>query len=307
MRRREVIAGSSAALSDEARGVVHMSKKSSLWSAILIGALGAVSTTGAVAAESASVPNFASADFGWLLQGGIDYRPIPGKTPPVAGDPAYPQPRGNQRGVMERVSDAENANLKPWAKELMRKYNQDVLGGHRAFSSQSRCWPGGTPGQLLFPAEPIFFIQTPKEVWIIWQRQQEVRRIYLDVPHSVGSKPSWFGESVGHYQNGELVVDTTGFLDRHEFDFVDNWRTPHTKDLHVVERFRLIDDGKGLEATVTVDDAGTFNQPWSGTVRWQRVDRGQIHESICAENNDGFEKYFNLREYPMPQAKTTDF
>jgi hypothetical protein len=43
-------------------------------------------------------------------------------------------------------------------------------------------------------------------------------------------------------------------------------------------------------------------------VRWQRVNRGQLLESICAENNEAFEKYFvNLREYPMPQAKTTDF
>ena len=173
----------------------------------------------------------------------------------------------------------------------MRKYNRDVLNGHRAFSSQSRCWPGGTPGQLLFPAEPIYFVQTPKEVWIIWQRQQEVRRIYLDAPHSVDPKPSWFGESVGHYENGELVVDTIGFLDKHEFDFVDNWRTPHTKDMHVVERFRLIDDGKGLEATITVECPGTLNQPWWGTVRW-RVNRGPMLKSICAENNEAFEKYF---------------
>jgi hypothetical protein len=282
-----------------------MFKKFSLCGAILIGSLAAGGSTSAVAAENAIIPNFASVEFGWLLQGGIDFRPIPGKIPPITFDPAYPQRQGNQLGAMERMSDAENPNLKPWAQELMRKYNRDVLDGHRAFSSQSRCWPGGTPGQLLFPAEPIFFIQTPKEVWILWQRQQEVRRIYLDVPHSINPKPSWFGESVGHYENGELVVDTVGFLDKHEFDFVDNWRTPHSKDMQVVERFRLIDGGKGLEATVTVDDPGTFNQPWSGTVRWQRVDRGPLLESICAENNEAFEKYFvNLREYPMPQAKT---
>jgi hypothetical protein len=43
----------------------------------------------------------------------------------------------------------------------------------------------------------------------------------------------------------------------------------------------------------------------SGTLRW-RVNRGQMLESICAENNDAFEKYFiNQREYPMPQSKTT--
>jgi hypothetical protein len=284
-----------------------MFKKSSLRGAALIAALAAASAINAVAAENASIPNLASADFGWLLQGGIDFRPIAGKVPPITFDPAYPQRPGNQRGVMERMSDAENPNLKPWAQALMRKYNQDVLNGHRAFTSQARCWPGGTPGQLIFPAEPVYFIQTPKEVWILWQRQQEVRRVYLDVPHSADRKPSWFGESVGHYENGELIVDTVNFLDKQEFDFVDNWRTPHTKDMHVVERWRLIDGGKGLEATVSVDDPGTFNRPWSGAVRWQRVNRRQ-EESICAENNEAFEKYFsNQKEYPMPQAKKTDF
>ena len=284
-----------------------MFKRSLLCGAALIASV-AVGIAVSAGAQESAIPNFAFTDSGWLLNGGIDFRPIPGKLAPISFDPAYPQVgQGNQRGVMERMSDAENANLKPWAKETMRKYNQDVLNGHRAFSSQSRCWPGGTPGQLLFPAEPIFFVQTPKEVWIIWQRQQEVRRIYLNVPHSRNPKPSWFGESVGHYENGELVVDTIGFLDRREFDFVDNWRTPHTKDLHVVERWKLINDGKGIEAAVTVDDPGTFNAPWSGTARWQKVDRGTMLESICAENNVAFEKYFGLMEYPMPEAKKPDF
>jgi hypothetical protein len=260
------------------------------------------------AATDQDIPNFSFITSGWLLVGGIDFRPIPGTVPPISFDPAYPQiGTGNQRGVMERMSDAENPNLKPWAKELMRKYNQDVLDGHRAFSSQSRCWPGGTPGQLLFPAEPIFFIQTPKEVWIIWQRQQEIRRIYLNIPHSANPKPSWFGESIGHYENGELVVDTIGFLDKHIFDFVDNWRTPHTKDMHVVEHWKLINGGNGLQATVTVDDPGTFNKPWSGMAQWRKVNQGTMLETICAENNVAFEEFFHLREYPMPEAKTPDF
>src|SRR5690349_12776297 len=126
-----------------------MFKRSWLCSAALMACLAGGLAVKAGAEENA-IPNFSSIDSGWLLQGGIDFRPIPGKVPPVSFDPAYPQVgTGNQRGVMERMSDAENANLKPWAKELMRKYNQDVLNGHRAFSSQSRCFPGGTPGQLL--------------------------------------------------------------------------------------------------------------------------------------------------------------
>ena len=257
-------------------------------------------------AQENAIPNFASVNFGWQLGSGVDFRPIPGKQAPISYDPAYPLVgQGNQRGVMERMSDAENANLKPKARESMRKFNQDVLDGHRAFTAQARCWPGGVPGQLLFPAEPLYFIQTPKEVWIMWQRDEHVRRIYLDRQHSRNPKPTWNGESVGHYENGELVIDTISFIE-HPFSFVDNWRTPHTKDLHVVERWKVVDGGKAIEATVTVDDPGTFNQPWSGTTRYNKVERPMV-ESICAENNGNFEKFFNLKEYPMPEAKKVDF
>jgi len=55
--------------------------------------------------------------------------------------------------------------------------------------------------------------------------------------------PSWYGESVGHYEGDELVVDTIGLSER---TFVDNYRTPHTDKMHVVERFKMIDGGNSL-------------------------------------------------------------
>jgi hypothetical protein len=283
-----------------------MFKTSLLYGATVIASV-AVAVSAGAGAQQPGIPNFMSTDFGWQLEGGIDFRPVEGKLAPVSHDPAYPPAGpGNQRGVMERMGDAENANLTPWAKDIMRKYNRDVLDGHRAFSSQSRCWPGGVPGQLLFPAEPIFFIQTPTQVWIIWQRDQHVRRVFLDRPHSANITPSWFGESVGRYENGELVIDTIGF-NEHEFGFVDNWRTPHTKDLHVVERWRVVDGGNAIEAIVTVEDPGAFKAPWTGSVRWAKQNRGPMVESICAENNLNYETYFKLREYPMPQDNAPDF
>jgi hypothetical protein len=283
-----------------------MFKTSLLCSAAVIASVTLAISAGAGAQQSA-IPNFMSTDFGWQLAGGIDFSPVEGKLAPVSYDPAYPPSgQGNQRGVMERMGDAENPNLTPWAADIMRKYNRDVLDGHRAFSSQSRCWPGGVPGQLLFPAEPIFFIQQPTQVWIIWQRDQHVRRIFLNRPHSTNIKPSWFGESVGRYENGELVIDTIGF-NEHEFGFVDNWRTPHTKDMHVVERWKVVDGGNAIEALVMVEDKGAFKQPWWGRVRWAKQNRGPMVESICAENNLNYETYFKLREYPMPEAKAADF
>lgn len=280
-----------------------MSKMPSLYTAVLVAAFAAGIAAPAGAQES-PIPNFMSADFGWQPATGFDFQPIPGKVAPVGRDSRGPRRTGDGQVARERLSDAENPNLTPWAATQMRMHNELVLSGRRAFTAQSRCWPGGVPGQLLFVAEPVFFVQTPEEVWMIWQRNQQVRRVYLNRDHSANPKPSWFGESVGRYENGELVIDTIGFVE-HPYSFLDNNRTPHTKGLHVVERWRLV-DGNAIEATVTVEDPGAFNAPWSGLARWQKVNRPLI-ESICAENNLNYEKYFKLNEYPMPEAKTLDF
>lgn len=276
------------------------------WS--LLAATALIVSLSAVAASRAAdpaIPNFTFIDSGWLLDGGTNFLPLPGAAQgPISFDPKYPYVGNNQGGQpTERMSNLADPNLKPWAVAEMKKHNDAVLKGKRSFVAQARCWPGNTPSQLLFPAEPIYFIQTPKEVWIIWQRDHHVRRVYLNQPHSANPKPSWYGESVGHYENGELVVDTIGIIE-HPFNFVDNFRTPHTKDLHVVERWKVMPDGKTLQASVTVEDPGTFNKPWSGMMRWRKVDRGPMIESICAENNQNF---FNLDEYAMPEAKTVDF
>jgi hypothetical protein len=273
-----------------------MSKMPSLCSAVLVASLAACIAIRAEA-EEIGIPNLMSFDFGWQPAGGLNFLPVEGKVAPVGRGPA-------QQGG-ERLSDAENPNLKPWAAAQMRMHNELVKNGHRAFAAQSRCWPGGVPGQLLFIAEPVYFIQTPREVWIIWQRDHHVRRVYLNREHSANPKPAWFGESVGRYENGELVIDTIGFVE-HAYSFVDNYNTPHTKDLHVVERWKIVEGGNALEATVTVDDPGAFNAPWSGLARWQKVNRG-IAEWVCAENNLGYEQLFKLPEYPMPVANTPDF
>jgi hypothetical protein len=98
-----------------------------------------------------------------------------------------------------------------------------------------------------------------------------------------------------------LVVDTIGLNDK---TFVDNYRTPHTDQIHVVERFKLIEGGKTLQAVVTVDDPGAFNMAWSAVQRWRRVSDRPITEMICAENNYDF---FNYSVVPIPEAAKPDF
>jgi hypothetical protein len=121
------------------------------------------------------------------------------------------------------------------------------------------------------------------------------------VPHSKNPKPSWFGESVGRYEGDTLIVDTIGITTQ---AFLDTYRTPHSDKLHVVERFRMIEDGKTLEVKVHIEDSGALTAPLDVSQRYVRSDRAPLTEQVCAENNTN---YFNHEIDPIPQANKPDF
>jgi hypothetical protein len=74
--------------------------------------------------------------------------------------------------------------------------------------------------------------------------------------------------------------------------------------MHVLERFKLIDGGRTLQDTITVEDPGAFNMPWMAVQRWNRTARGPIEEFSCAENNEAL---FNFDVRPIPTAAKPDF
>jgi hypothetical protein len=93
------------------------------------------------------------------------------------------------------------------------------------------------------------------------------------------------------------VIDTIGLNTK---TYVDNYRTPHTEKLHVVERWRMVKGGKAMEATFTVEDPEAFYEPWSAIRRFRRATQ-QFGEDICAENNQ------HLFDYKIPIANKADF
>ena len=210
-------------------------------------------------------------------------------------------PNGGGRQPTYRIADTSNPILKPWAKEQMDKSNADVVAGKVPYITRERCWPAGVPGFTVYTrVQPIHFYQTKKQVTIINELNTQIRHIYMDVPHTKNPAHTWYGESVGHYEGDELVVDTIGLNDK---TYVDNYRTPHTDQIHVVERWKLIEDGNILQATVTVDDPGAFNMPWTGVQRWKRIAR-PLEEYLCEPSNDG---YFSYDVVPLPKADKADF
>ena len=250
----------------------------------------------------AKIPDFSHSDTGWFPVSD-DFLPPMSGPGPVMSDPTHPY-YSNQSGRQptDRVADLTNPILKSWAVERLRKSNGEVLAGKVPYNPRETCHPAGVPDFDVFSRlRPVYFLQTPREVTIINEGDQQSRRVYLNVPHSKNPKISWYGESVGHYEGDTLVVDTVGLNDK---TFVDNYLTPHTTDLHVVERYRLGEDGKTLDLDITVEDPGAFNMKWSARQRYNRMPQDVMQEAVCAENNVDF---FGKGYFPVPQADKPDF
>jgi len=74
------------------------------------------------------------------------------------------------------------------------------------------------------------------------------------------------------------VVDTTNFVDDHHW--IDNG-IPATDALHIVERIKLIDEGKNLEIEYTFTDPKAYEGSWKSTKRFRRVDDTDVIEASC--------------------------
>ena len=275
--------------------------------AILFAASADSRTVTAAESTALNVPDFGIRSGMAWHEIGDEFLPPPNGPRPITNDPRYPYispaiARRTNTQSTYRIADLTNPILQPWAAEQMRKANDAVLAGGVAFRPRERCLPGGVPEFVIYAlVEPFYFLQTPGEVTIVNSGGPEIRRVYLNVPHSTHVKPSWYGESVGHYEGGDtLVVDTIGLSTR---SYVDNYRTPHSEYLHVVERFRLSADRKSMEDFITVDDPGAFTRQWAGSQRFD-LEQRSMEESVCAENNADF---FHYDVVPMPQAGKPDF
>jgi hypothetical protein len=292
---------------------------------VLAGAVYLAASLSSTALAQGTTPDFApDASIGWYAYNRIFIPPASGAGS-VQQDPAHPYVSNDEFRVTGRqptaqLADLDNPILQPWARDVVRKRNALVLAGKPANPPHASCWTVGVPGFLLRPmTQAMYFIQGPKEVLMILASKVEVRHIKLTDKHSPNVKTSWYGESIGRYEGDALVVDTIGLDDR---TWVDGFGTPHTKQLHVIERFHLIEDGKVLEADVHVEDPGAFTMPWDAIQRFPQYEaavrkipierlaqlasapEGPLTEIVCADNPSALSDTSAL---PIPQAVVPDF
>ncbi len=199
------------------------------------------------------------------------------------------------------IGDYRNPILQPWASEAVRlQAVAELESGQPSLGQLQLCRPFGVPRVLLL-REPIQLLQEPGMVTILYQHDNQVRRIYLNQEHPSNPSLSPYGHSVGHYEGDVLVVDTLAMSNTGAIDF---YGTPHSEALHVVERYRLSPDGNVLEVRFTVSDPEAFTSEWKAVQRFYRIPLPDgFRENICADNiRDGLGG-----EYPVPMDDTPDF
>jgi len=209
------------------------------------------------------------------------------------------------------VGDYRNPILRPHAAEVVKRMGERSASGQDILDPSNQCATYSPPYALAMQ-QRVTVLQTKTEVTLVYSQDVQVRHIHLNERHPANLKPSPMGHSIGHYEGDTLVVDTVG-IELGPYTMVDRFGTPQSKDMHVIERYRLIDDkdaraaqerheqvagrlgGKqgntsfvpdhkqGLQVHVTVDDPNTYTAPWSGDVTY-RFTNETFDERICAEN-----------------------
>jgi hypothetical protein len=126
-------------------------------------------------------------------------------------------------------------------------------------------------------------VQSPGFVTILHEEYLDRRIIPVDGrPH--GTVRQWFGDAVGHWEDDSLIVETTNFLDRTNYEWASIWTRP-SETLRLVERFTRI-DAETIEYTITIEDPTTFSRPWTAVLPISRLPDGtQIYEYACHEGN----------------------
>ena len=282
----------------------------------------ATPTLGDGSESAKSIPDFSGV---WL-------HTLPGFEPLATGPTALINRSRRENGtgdILKLNGDYANPILKPEAAAIVKKHAQLGLDGIGDPNPRNQCWPEGVP--FVFTNGPTELVQDKDRVLILYVYDHQVRRVRLNAKHPEHVTPTWYGDSVGHYEGDTLVIDTVG-LKIGKYSMVDWYGTPHSEALHVIERYRMLDPeaakdgfardakqhnvadgmrnansrGKYLQLQFTVEDKNVFTQPWTATMTYGAGGDNSAadwSEYACAENI----QWYSGKDADVPQASKPDF
>jgi hypothetical protein len=190
------------------------------------------------------------------------------------------------RSLEDQLKPPVDPNPPPYKPELLAKVRAmalDEVHTDPAF----RCRPLGVPRV----GAPRQIVQTPKLTVLIYQVDAGIGDqpgSYRLVPtdgrmHRTDVDPSYFGDSVGHWEGDTLVVDVNHLNDETWLAGGDGGSGYfHSDALHVVERYTRKGDTLRWEATV--EDPNVLSKPWVVSPQTEILADTMVYEQpICEE------------------------
>jgi hypothetical protein len=187
--------------------------------------------------------------------------------------------------VVPAPMDVPPAPLRPEFKAAydaeQKKINDANKRGEPIATGYTHCIPDGMPTMMMamFPMEVL---QTRRQVTIIQEAYNQVRRIYLNdtLPAVEDAEPGFWGHSVGRWEGDTFVVDTIGIKDSVRFRNV-----PHSAEMRIHEQMRKLTPDH-FENVVTVTDPAYLTRPWQWKWVYQRRPNYKMYEYVCEDNRE---------------------
>jgi hypothetical protein len=168
----------------------------------------------------------------------------------------------------------------PAAKALFDKRNADLAKD----DPESECLPPGIP-RVSATSFPFQIYQLPDRIIFLYEKLNLWRIVYMDGRQHTPKdqwNPTFYGESIGHWDGDTLVVDVVG---QNDLSWVDSAGHPKTEQLHVTERWHRVNK-QIMHYEATLDDPGAYAKPW--TTSWNILFHpgAELYDYICVDNKD---------------------
>jgi hypothetical protein len=175
----------------------------------------------------------------------------------------------------------------PVSPEQLTPAYQAIYAERRAAAAQldegaQVCDWVGMPNIMTYPY-PFEILQSEERLTMIFEVDSQVRRIFLDRDEHLPYEeldPTYFGDSIAHWEGNTLVIDTVAF-----HDFTNLWgNLPHSEQLHISERIYYVDEDT-IHNDMVLTDPLALKEPMTRTVVYSRRPDWRIKEYSCLENN----------------------
>ncbi len=187
-------------------------------------------------------------------------------------------------------------HLQPWVRAKMEATDTiaEDNGQECRFTGPFKYWFSNGAFSFLPAADKI--------VMPFWEiNTAGVRRIYLNRSHPHNLRPGWDGDSVGRWEGDTLVVDTIGFNDKSWLYKLEQ----HSEELRMVERIRLVKDGKVLAFDITFSDRQAFTSAYNFVLYFKKADpqltENHLPINVCNEDPQLWKGMRDQRLKPLIQ------